>query len=164
MAASNLRLASGLQLNVCNASDAATDEGTMSWVGGATGSPLPLSPIVDPKAAFTHIFGTTTGGTGTPPPNEAASRTRLRKSMLDSVLGDYDILAKQLPLDERRLVDHHFSLLRDQEMRLHCRFCYRDSKSGSANRTRQPMRPHRRAPHARLDLITFGHWVTRAGS
>jgi Protein of unknown function (DUF1552) len=84
------------------------------------GTPLPVSPVVSPRAAFDALFSNFT------PPNDAAARARQefllrsRKSVLDLVEGKLQKLASNVQLgraDQQRL-QRHADEIRDLERQI----------------------------------------------
>ena len=85
---------------------------TTAWTEG--GLPVPL--IYEPRVAFERMFGPI-GGVAEGP-DDGERRRGLQRSMLDGLLEDYRRLEGRLSEHDRRLLDEHASLLRDQERAL----------------------------------------------
>ena len=97
---------------------------TRSIHQGVTGVPC----VSSPAAVFNRVFaeaggmggpGAAAGGSAPSLDDEAEARlSRNKKSMLDSLLGDYTSLRDRLSPRDRHLLDLHLGLLRDQEVKL----------------------------------------------
>lgn len=73
-------------------------------------------PEYDPKAVFDRLF---MGGGVTPTePDQAAKLTKVRRSVLDSVLADGARLQKRLGAADKLRIEHHLAAIRDIEARL----------------------------------------------
>jgi hypothetical protein len=92
--------------------------GVQPWTGvdgviSFTASGLPIPPLADPRGAFDRVYAVASEDP------EAAARRRAQKlSVLDRVMDDYTALQAKLSPSERRLLDEHLTLLREQEERL----------------------------------------------
>jgi len=100
-----------LQLTLQSKQRASSNDGTISW----TAAGLPIPPLHDPYLAFTKVFGGAMSGAG----DAAAARQRaLKTSLLDSLMADHARVAKRLDTADRRLLDAHLELLRQEELKL----------------------------------------------
>jgi hypothetical protein len=78
-----------------------------------TASGLPIPPLADPRGAFDRVYAISSED-----PEVAAHRRAQKLSVLDRVMDDYTALQGKLSPSERRLLDEHLTLLREQEQRL----------------------------------------------
>jgi hypothetical protein len=101
------------QLNFTTSWRSALNVGVTSWNEGA--NPTAIPGINDPVQAFTAVYGTS-GGSGTPTQPDRA--LVLRASLLDALQKDYARINGKLSTGDRRLLDQHLTLVRDQEKRL----------------------------------------------
>ncbi|MEM9189570.1 MAG: DUF1552 domain-containing protein [Myxococcota bacterium] len=101
-----------LGMGLLSARRSSSNSGTSAW--SADGLPIPLD--YEPRVAFERVFGPI-GGTPTTP-DDAERRRNLQRSLLDELMEDYRALDSQLGVEDRRLLDAHLSLLRDEERRL----------------------------------------------
>ena len=101
------------QLNFMNSWRTSLNVGVTSWNEGA--NPTAIPGINDPVQAFTSVYGMSTGTTT---PNQPAHSLVLRGSLLDALDKDYARVNAKLSTADRRLLDQHLSLVRDQEARL----------------------------------------------
>ncbi len=85
----------------------------LSYLGA--GQPLP--PENDPFAAYKRIFGDLGPGTGQPDPQAEWILAR-RKSVLDSVMRDYEQLNARVGTDDKAKLEAHLEAVRDIERRL----------------------------------------------
>lgn len=85
---------------------------TTAWTADA----LPIPAIYEPRVAFERVFGPVGGMAGNDG-SESRRRSR-RRSLLDNLLEDYRRLEGRLSSEDRRLLDEHASLIRDQERAL----------------------------------------------
>jgi Protein of unknown function (DUF1552) len=100
-----------LQLTLQSKQRASSNDGTISW----TSAGLPIPPMHDPYLAFTKVFGGATSGTS----DAAAARQRaLKTSLLDHLMADHARVNARLDAADRRLLDAHLELLRQQELKL----------------------------------------------
>jgi hypothetical protein len=74
---------------------------------------LPIPNIGTPQGAFDRVWATVNVD-----PEEAARRQAQSKSVIDSVITDYQELQPQLAVAERRILDEHLTLLREKEKQL----------------------------------------------
>lgn len=81
---------------------------TISWASPT--EPLPM--IRDPRVAFDQLFGA--GGT----PEERASRTRTKGSILDYITGRVSDLKRELSVADRRRMDQYLDNIREIERRI----------------------------------------------
>ena len=101
------------QLNFMASWRTSLNVGVTSWNEGA--NPTAIPGINDPLQAFTSVYGTS-DGTGTPTQPDRA--LVLRGSLLDALKQDYTRVNARLSTPDRRLLDQHLALVRDQELRL----------------------------------------------
>jgi hypothetical protein len=92
--------------------------GVQPWTGvdgviSFTASGLPIPPLADPRGAFDRVHALASED-----PAAAARRRAQKLSVLDRVMDDYIALRARLSPSERRLLDEHLTLLREQEQRL----------------------------------------------
>jgi hypothetical protein len=73
-------------------------------------SGLPIPPVADPGGGFDRVYNLAAAD-----PVAAARRRAQKISVLDSVTEDFTSLQAKLSTGERRLVDEHLTLLREQE-------------------------------------------------
>jgi hypothetical protein len=89
------------------------DWAVVSW----SDKTLPMQAITDPKLAFQRVFGAV-GSTGDAAAAETQRRQKMQKSLIDSLIGDYDRVSRSMSTGDRQLLDAHLTLLREQEARL----------------------------------------------
>jgi len=77
---------------------------------------LPMAPEMNPRLAFERLFGYGAGRNEEGP--GAERRKRLRKSVLDSVLGEAKSLQARVNPSDRRKIDEYFAAVRDIEQRI----------------------------------------------
>ncbi len=77
---------------------------------------MPMAPEMNPRLAFERLFGYGAGQTENGV--HAERRTRLRKSVLDTVLGEAKSLQARVNPADRRKVDEYFAAVRDIEQRI----------------------------------------------
>jgi Protein of unknown function (DUF1552) len=100
-----------LQLTLQSKQRASSNDGTISW----TAAGLPIPPLHDPYLAFMKVFGGAAGGAS----DAAVARQRaLKTSLLDHLMADHANVSKRLDTADRRLLDAHLELLRQQELKL----------------------------------------------
>jgi hypothetical protein len=88
---------------------AARDQAVLAW----TKDRLPIPAMHEPLDAFNRVFGNSL------PTGPASERARmLSMSLLDGLMEDYRQLATRLDAGDRKLLDAHLELLRDNERRL----------------------------------------------
>src|SRR5262249_5208347 len=86
--------------------------GVTSWNAGANPSAIPA--INSPAQAFSTVFkGSPDAGAQGPDP-----KLKLRGSLLDALEADYERVNAKLSAGDRRLLDQHLTLVRNQEQRL----------------------------------------------
>jgi hypothetical protein len=91
----------------------ALNVGVMSWNEGA--NPTAIPSVNDPVQAFTAVYGmNSTSGT----PSQPDHGLVLRGSLLDALDKDFTRVNAKLSTADRRLLDQHLSLVRDQEKSL----------------------------------------------
>lgn len=78
-----------------------------------TDARLPLPPQSSARGAFERVAGLVDID-----PLEAERRRAQSRSVLDSVLADFEAIQPKLSSEERILLDAHFDLVREQELRL----------------------------------------------
>jgi hypothetical protein len=71
---------------------------------------LPIPPLADPRGAFDRVYNVASVD-----PKVAARRRAQKLSVLDSVTSDIASLQARLSAGERRLLDAHLTLLREEE-------------------------------------------------
>lgn len=101
-----------LGTTVQSARGANSNSGTIAW----TADGLPVPPIYSPRVAFERVFGPVGGAMTTD--DEAARLRALEASLLDGLMDDYRRLEVRLSASDRRLLDAHLTLLREEERRL----------------------------------------------
>jgi len=101
------------QLNFMASWRTSLNVGVTSWNEGA--NPTAIPGINDPVMAFTSVYGTSPGTTTPGQPDHALV---LRGSLLDALDKDYARVNAKLSTADRRLLDQHLSLVRDQEKTL----------------------------------------------
>jgi uncharacterized protein DUF1552 len=76
------------------------------------------SPIYDPKSVFTRLFVDGAAGSGGTGQDQAAKLSKVRKSVLDSVLQDGARLNQRLGAADKHRVEQHLEAIRAIELRL----------------------------------------------
>lgn len=84
----------------------------LSWKSAT----MPMAPEMNPRLAFERLFGYGAGQTENGV--HAERRKRLRKSVLDTVLGEAKSLQARVNPADRRKVDEYFVAVRDIEQRI----------------------------------------------
>lgn len=74
---------------------------------------LAIPSLDDPRGGFERLLRTAQTD-----PAELARRQRAGQSVLDAVFSDYSAIQARLSTEDRRLLDAHLTLLREQEQRL----------------------------------------------
>jgi hypothetical protein len=82
-------------------------------LSSAPGPVVAVPHIRSPSEAYTLVFGT---GSGSTPMVDRS--TLLRRSLIDSVIGDYERVSAELALADRQVLDAHLTQLREHELRL----------------------------------------------
>jgi hypothetical protein len=100
-----------LQLTLQSKQRASSNDGTISW----TSAGLAIPPLHDPYLAFNKVFGGMTGASN----DAAVARQRaLKTSLLDHLIADHTRVNARLNPADRRLLDAHLELLRQEEIKI----------------------------------------------
>lgn len=75
----------------------------------------PVPPIDDPRVAYERLFAGHMGGGD---PDATARMLRKRRSVLDTVSGDFDALFRRVTPEDRQKLEQHAESLRNLEQRL----------------------------------------------
>jgi hypothetical protein len=134
-----------LEMSVAATRYSSTDGGTISW----TASGLSVPPVNDPRAAFERVFGPVGPEPDDPDDPAEVRRRTLSLSLLDALIDDCRSLQRELSAEERRLLDAHLSLFRDQERRI---------KTAVPLSCDDPGNP---PPVTHLEEWDPGHWPTK---
>jgi hypothetical protein len=101
-----------LELTMVQGTRTTRADSVVSWSDGA----LVVPPIAEPRRGFERVFGAAAPDHAAA--EAAARRLRLRKSLLDGLVADHARISAGLSAHDRRLLDAHTTLLREQEQRL----------------------------------------------
>lgn len=106
-----LGLERGRQAGNCDSGYSCAYSSNISWRGEAT----PMAKEIDPRSVFERLFsvGSTNDVAGS-----FALRTRNRKSILDFVLDDAQLIKKGLGVKDRRKLDEYLTGVREIEKRI----------------------------------------------
>lgn len=99
----------GRNAGSCDSGYACAYSNNISWRSESQ----PMAKEIKPRMAFERLFGTSSGEGA-----DAAKRMVMKKSILDSVRTQSQLLTKKLGVDDKQKLDEYFTSIRDVEMRL----------------------------------------------